>query len=211
MLWPCHSSQGHSTARPCCGLEKNGMVRAWHGSGMASVNQTRPYCVNEMGKTHSKPLAARHGRGTAWARHGNGMLCVNRPLLFLNNGLPVNSLPPLSIYVGTRAALTRVLNELCDPPASWSSRTPCILSPCSLRHSSPLCHGEDKFSAYYVSWKEKLCCGAARNVSKLMWLFFCASGLHYSRCSRLFKVKPVQTVILPVWNKTSSHSVTDLF
>jgi len=34
------------------------------------VNQTRPHCVNQMGKTHSKPLAARHGRG---------MLCVNRP------------------------------------------------------------------------------------------------------------------------------------
>jgi len=32
---------------------------------MASVNQTRPHCVNQMGKTHSKPLAARHGRGTA--------------------------------------------------------------------------------------------------------------------------------------------------
>jgi len=36
---------------------------------MASVNQTRPHCVNQMGKTLSKPLAARHGRGTAWARH----------------------------------------------------------------------------------------------------------------------------------------------
>jgi len=29
------------------------------------VNQTRPYCVNQMEKTHSNPLAARHGRGTA--------------------------------------------------------------------------------------------------------------------------------------------------
>ena len=47
------------------------MVRAWHGRGMASVNQTRPHCVNQMGKTHSKPLAA---------RHGHCMLCVNRPL-----------------------------------------------------------------------------------------------------------------------------------
>ena len=47
---------------------------------MASVNQTRPHCVNKMGKTHSKPFAARHGRATAWARHGNGMLCMNRPL-----------------------------------------------------------------------------------------------------------------------------------
>jgi hypothetical protein len=53
----------------CRGLEKNGMVRAWHGRGMASVNQTRPHCVNQMGKTHSEPLEARHGRETAWARH----------------------------------------------------------------------------------------------------------------------------------------------
>jgi len=45
------------------------MVRAWHGRGMASVNQTRPHCVNQTGQTHSKPLAARHGRGTARARH----------------------------------------------------------------------------------------------------------------------------------------------
>ena len=36
---------------------------------MASVNQTRPHCVNQMGKTHSKPLAAGHGRGLPWARH----------------------------------------------------------------------------------------------------------------------------------------------
>ena len=94
-----------STAVLCCGLEKNGMVGAWHGHGMASVNQTRdgravafrrttwsedgmgmawhqtrPHCVDQMGKTHSKLLAAGHGMGTAWARHGNGMLYVNRPL-----------------------------------------------------------------------------------------------------------------------------------
>jgi len=56
---------GSPQAVVCRGLEKNGMVRAWHGCSMASVNQTRPHCVNQMGKTHSKPLAARHGRGTA--------------------------------------------------------------------------------------------------------------------------------------------------
>ena len=64
----------------CCGLENNGMVGAWHGHGMASVNQTGPHCVNQMGKTHSKSLAAWHGNGTAWARCGNSMQCVNRPL-----------------------------------------------------------------------------------------------------------------------------------
>jgi hypothetical protein len=82
---PCHA---HAMLRPCRGLEKNGMVGAWHGHGIASVNQTRPHCVNQMGKTHSKPLAARHGRGTAWARHGDGMLCVNRPLV-VQAGLPL--------------------------------------------------------------------------------------------------------------------------
>jgi len=65
----------------CRGLEKNGMVRAWHGRSMArSVNQTRMHCVNQMGKTHSKPLAAWDGRGMAWVQHGHGMLCLNRPL-----------------------------------------------------------------------------------------------------------------------------------
>ena len=59
MPWPCRSSQGHSTEQHsplstavlCCGFEKNGLVGAWHGHGhgMASVNQTRPQCVNKMG------------------------------------------------------------------------------------------------------------------------------------------------------------------
>ena len=61
-----------STVALCRGVEKNGMVGARHGLGMASVNQTRPHCVNQMGKTHSEPLATRHERDT---------LCVNRPLL----------------------------------------------------------------------------------------------------------------------------------
>jgi len=68
--WPWEERHGQS------------MAWAWHGHGMASVNQTRPLCVNQRGKTYSKPLAARHGRRKAWARHGRGMLCVNRLLLF---------------------------------------------------------------------------------------------------------------------------------
>ena len=67
-----------STAMLCRGLEKNGMVRAWHGRGMASVNQTWSHCVNQTRKTHSKPLAAWHGMAGEW--HEYGMLCVNRPL-----------------------------------------------------------------------------------------------------------------------------------
>jgi hypothetical protein len=46
------------------------MAMAWQGNGMVCVNQTRPHCVNQMGKTQSKPLAERLGRGTAGKRHG---------------------------------------------------------------------------------------------------------------------------------------------
>ena len=60
-------------------------ITAWSFHGMASVNQTQPQCLNQMGKTHSKPLTARHGIGTAWTRHGHGMLCVNRPYGILSN------------------------------------------------------------------------------------------------------------------------------
>ena len=57
---------------PRCGLEKSlteqhgrSTVRTRHGHEMASVNHTRPHCVNQMRKTQSKPLSTRHGRGTA--------------------------------------------------------------------------------------------------------------------------------------------------
>jgi len=52
---------------------------------MASVNQTRPHCVNQMGKTYSKPLAARHGRGTACARHAMCESAFRGPLFFIYN------------------------------------------------------------------------------------------------------------------------------
>jgi hypothetical protein len=64
------------------------MVRAWHGRGMASVNQTRPHCVNQMGKTHSKPLEARHGRETAWARHAMCVSALSVPDTFRNFSSP---------------------------------------------------------------------------------------------------------------------------
>ena len=73
------------------------MVWALHGHGVASVNQTRSHCVNQMGKTHSKPLAARHGRGTAWARHGHSMLCVNRPLY--SHGIYIYIYTCMYIYI----------------------------------------------------------------------------------------------------------------
>jgi hypothetical protein len=69
---PCHAHAVTLRSR-----SQNSMVVAWHRRGMACVNQTRPHCVNQMGKTQSKPLAAGHGRGTAWAQDGNRMVCVN--------------------------------------------------------------------------------------------------------------------------------------
>jgi len=62
----------------CRGLEKNGMIGARYGHGIGGVNQTRPHCVNQIGKTHSKPLAARNGRGTAWTRHAMCESAVTR-------------------------------------------------------------------------------------------------------------------------------------
>jgi hypothetical protein len=64
---PCHAN---AVPMPRCDVSlrsrfQNGMVVAWHRRGMACVNQSRPYCVNQMGKTLYKPLAVRHGMGTA--------------------------------------------------------------------------------------------------------------------------------------------------
>jgi hypothetical protein len=58
---PCHAP-----AVMCRGLEKS--LWECHDRGVACVNQTRLYCVNQVGKTQSKPLMARHGRGmrTVW-------------------------------------------------------------------------------------------------------------------------------------------------
>ena len=69
------SSQAVSR-RPCFALalrrtawSEHGMGAewAWAWHGMASVNQTRPHCVNQMGKTNSKPLAAWQGNGMGTA------------------------------------------------------------------------------------------------------------------------------------------------
>ena len=95
------------TAVLCCGLAKNGMVRAWHGRGMASVNQTRPHCVNQIEKTHSKPLAVRHGRGKAWARHAMCESSFRLPALCL----PFNSRPaPFTLSTSPKSlSLARVV------------------------------------------------------------------------------------------------------
>jgi hypothetical protein len=60
------SSPQAISRRPYCAVALK--RTAWSEHGMESVNQTRPHCVNKMGKTLPKPLAARHA------------MCVNWPL-----------------------------------------------------------------------------------------------------------------------------------
>jgi hypothetical protein len=67
--WPmltltCHAAPMVHYAGAFRSLFQNGgrgMARAWHGLGMACVNQTWPHCVNQMGKTQTKPLATWRG------------------------------------------------------------------------------------------------------------------------------------------------------
>jgi hypothetical protein len=67
-----HTCHAHAHVALCRGLEKSlseqgrGMARARHGRGMACVNQTRPHCVNQMGKTLSGTAWQGNGMGTAW-------------------------------------------------------------------------------------------------------------------------------------------------
>jgi hypothetical protein len=72
-LRPIHTYHAVPMPFPCSdpalalrGCFQNGIFVAWQGNGMVCVNQTRPHCVNQMGKTQSKPIAERHGRGTEW-------------------------------------------------------------------------------------------------------------------------------------------------
>jgi hypothetical protein len=61
---PCHAMSRTRCAAALISRFQKGMIAAWarhdrgmgavwarHGRGMACVNQTRPYCVNQMGKT----------------------------------------------------------------------------------------------------------------------------------------------------------------
>jgi hypothetical protein len=52
------------------GRFQKGIFVTWQGNAIVCVNQTRPHCVNQLGKTQSKSLAERYGRGTAGERHG---------------------------------------------------------------------------------------------------------------------------------------------
>jgi hypothetical protein len=80
LIHTCHAMPMPRCAVALRSCHQNGMVMAWHGHGMACVNQTRLHCVNKMGKTQSKPLTARHGRGTAWEWHGVCELALSKPI-----------------------------------------------------------------------------------------------------------------------------------
>jgi hypothetical protein len=83
----------HTMPMPCCAVAlrsrfHNGVVVEWHGRGMACVNQTRPHCVNKMGKTQTKPLAARYGR----ERHGMCELALSaRPRIMVESSTETHS------------------------------------------------------------------------------------------------------------------------
>ena len=111
--------------RPCCAVALR--RTAWSEHGMASVNQTRPHCVNQVGKTHSKPLATQHGRGTAWARHGHGMLCVNRPLVAFITRYP-SFIGTFSITISTSLSLYTFYLKLCKQFFQLSLSLPILFS-----------------------------------------------------------------------------------
>jgi hypothetical protein len=78
-----HTYHAVPMPRLCRGLERSlsdrhihSMGWVWHGNGMACVKETRPHCVNQMGKTQSKHLAEQHGREKAWERHGMRESCL---------------------------------------------------------------------------------------------------------------------------------------
>jgi hypothetical protein len=75
MSFHAHAALCHDLERSLS--ERHGRGMAWerHGRCMACVNQTRPHCVNQMGKTQSKPLAERHGMcELALTQHGRSCL-----------------------------------------------------------------------------------------------------------------------------------------
>jgi hypothetical protein len=79
---------------------------------MECVKQTRPHCVNQMGKTQSKPLAERHGRGTTGERQGNGMVCVNQTRPHCVNQMGKTQSKPLAERHGRETAGER--HGMCE-------------------------------------------------------------------------------------------------
>ena len=128
MLRPCISSQDHSTARPSRDVravlwsweERHGRSMAWHG--MTSVNQTRPHCVNQMGKTHSKLLVARHGRGTAWERHAMCKSALTVQIQTTDRVLLIFCVSTLKIQPAN--SFPRVRHRASSVPTRWHCPVP---------------------------------------------------------------------------------------
>jgi hypothetical protein len=77
------------------GFQK-GIFVAWQGNCMVCVNQTRPHCVNQMGKTESKALAERHG------------MCESALIRWTANSMPFIDEPvPLYLKVNNDPFLKR--------------------------------------------------------------------------------------------------------
>jgi hypothetical protein len=94
--------------RTCREMHIRVMAGERHGNGMVCENQTRPHCVNQMGKTQSKPLAERHGRGTAcyvWIR-----LKRHRILPFFELSYEPNATCYLYVYDHVTARTEQSLN-----------------------------------------------------------------------------------------------------
>jgi len=112
------------------------MAWARHGCSMASVNQTRPHCVNKMGKTQSKPLVARHGRGTAGARHGCSMASVNQTRPHCVNQMGKTQSKPIAIRHGRGMAWARHGCGMAS--VNWPFPCPCSFGPSAAK--LPVCH-----------------------------------------------------------------------
>ena len=132
------------------------------------MNQTRPHCVNQMGKTHFKPLAARHGRGTAWKPHGNGMLCVNRPEWGEGSASrPGRSLAPgktrYSLYrrLGGPQGRSGQVRKISAPPG-FDPRT---VQPVASRYTD------------FATWSDDMECTYAFTLTALCTAFRAANGL----------------------------------
>jgi hypothetical protein len=86
--------------RPCCVVALR--RTAWSEHGMASVNQTRPHCVNQMGKIHSRPLGERHVMcESAFSVQYNALCKINTSETYCISLRRNNSLYPSSVNVTT--------------------------------------------------------------------------------------------------------------
>jgi hypothetical protein len=66
LIHTCHAKPVPRCAAALRSRFQNGMVVAWHGRGMSSVNQKRPQIVNQMRKDILNP--SRHDMAREW--HG---------------------------------------------------------------------------------------------------------------------------------------------